>query len=66
MDELAFGDDALRQRLAGNYVAWRDGAVVIEAETSDELYDRLAHMPSADQARVVIEYIPRADVVQIY
>ena len=66
MDDLSFGDDALREQLAGHYVAWRDGEVVIKAETSDELYDRLARMPIDDQACVVIEYIPRTDVVHIY
>lgn len=66
MDDFSFGDDALRERLAGHYVAWRDGKVVIKAETSDELYDRLDQMPIEDQARVVIEYIRRTDVVYIY
>ena len=63
MDDRSFGDDALREQLAGNYVAWRDGEVAIKAETSDELYDRLALMPLEEQARVVIEYIPRTDLV---
>ena len=66
MDDPVFGDDALREQLAGHYVAWRDGEVVMKAETSDELYDRLAQKPLEDQARVVIEYIPRTDVVHIY
>ena len=66
MYDLGFGDDALREQLAGHYVAWRDGEVVIQAETSDELYDRLDQMPIEDQARVVIEYIRRTDVVYIY
>jgi hypothetical protein len=66
MDDLSFGGDALREQLAGNYVAWSDGEVAIKAESSDELYDRLAQMPVGDQGRVVIEYIPRTDVVHIY
>jgi len=66
MDGLGFGDDALREELAGKYVAWRDGHVVIKAETSNELYDRLATLPLEDQARVVVEHIPRIDVVHVY
>lgn len=65
MDDRSFGDDDLRELLAGSYVAWR-GKVAIQAETSDELYDRLAQLPLAEQARVVVEYIPRSDVVYIY
>ena len=66
MDDRSFGDDDLREQLAGSYVAWRDGKVAIQAETSDELYDRLAQLPPAEQARVIVEYIPRSDVVHIY
>ena len=66
MDDRSFGDDDLRAQLGGSYVAWRDGEVAIQADTSDELYDRLAQLPLTEQARVVIEYIPRSDVVHIY
>ena len=65
MDDQSFGDDVLREKLAGNYVGWRNGHVVIRAETSDELYDRLALLPIEDQAHVIVEYLPRTDVVHV-
>ena len=66
MSGPSFGDDDLREKLAGHYVAWRNGEVVIQAETSDELYDQLNQMPRNDQADIVVEYVRRTDVVYIY
>jgi hypothetical protein len=66
MQQMSFGDDALREALAGKYVAWRGGEAVIEAETSDDLYDRLNQLPVEEQTGVVIEYIPRTDVVHVF
>jgi hypothetical protein len=65
MREQDFGDDALREQLAGYYVAWCDGEVVLKTETSDELYRRLNQLPRDVQERVVIEYVRRTDVIYI-
>jgi hypothetical protein len=66
MSDVEFEDDQLRQRkqYAGGYVAWLDGQVILSAETDDELCDQLDQMP-IDPSRVVIGYIPPADVVYI-
>lgn len=56
---------ALQQRYGGRYVARRDGEVIADAGTYDELTDRLEKVVT-DWSQVVIEYVEPANIVCVY
>ena len=57
--------DLQRQRFAGEYVAWRDEAVVASADSFDELCDEL-ESPGIDTSGLVIEFLEPTDAIRVY
>jgi hypothetical protein len=55
----------LQQRYGGRYVARRGGEVVADAETYDELSERLKDA-AMEWDGLVIEYVEPATVVRVY
>jgi hypothetical protein len=57
--------DLQRQRFAGKYVAWRDGTVVVSADSFDELCDEL-ESPGVDTSGLLIEFLEPTDTICVY
>lgn len=55
----------LQQRYGGRYVARRDGEVIADAGTYDELTDQLEKTVT-DWSDIVIEYVEPANIVCVY
>ncbi|MBI4546376.1 MAG: hypothetical protein HY707_00225 [Ignavibacteriae bacterium] len=56
---------ALQQKYGGRYIARRDGDVIANAETYDELIDRLEN-EGAQWEELIIEYVEPVNIVCVY
>lgn len=56
---------SLQQRYGGRYVARRDGEVIADASTYDELADQLEKTVT-DWRAIIIEYVEPANIVCVY
>ena len=63
MPEVDYAE--LQHRYGGQYVATRDGEVIANFGTYDELADWL-EQAAIDRTKLVIAYVERPDVIRVY